>query len=445
LTSADGETTEDYQYKFGTSMSSPVAAGTAALITQYFKEGRHIGGEPSSSGIKPSAALLKACLISSTVDDFVNYPIPDNKVGWGRICVDSVLYFSGEENKLFVDDFTGGIQTGDEITYYVDLGAGSWPLRVTLVWTDPPAEMSAGRKLVNDLDLEAISPSGGIYRGNVFTRGYSKKYGNPDVLNVEECLRIREPETGRWTIKVKGTNAPQGPQPYALVITGVMSVEDYRLEPCGVEIEDESGNGNRLFDPGESATVYPCIVNRGEYPSPEATLQIHSSDSMLVFRNPDFVNYNSLEPGDASSGNGFEAELSDKASIGQEISFTGVLGFSGDTITDTVGYSFFVGTSGIDEPDSPAYRLECPQVIIGSGEDIELELLRPRKVKMILFDACGRRIRVLADGNYLQAGRHSFSISEEIPPGVYFLRFEAGRYRDRRKLINMKHPFSTVD
>jgi len=52
----------------GTSMATPITAGSLALIRQYYVEGYHVkGARNMSNGINPSAALLKATVIASSV------------------------------------------------------------------------------------------------------------------------------------------------------------------------------------------------------------------------------------------------------------------------------------------------------------------------------------------------------------------------------------------
>lgn len=224
LKSADGASQENYKDRAGTSMSSPAVAGACGLIVQYLREGWYPSGAPSSAdSIEPSCALLRAMLINSTIADFAFNPIPDPKIGWGRVCLDSVLYFAGEENQLYLNDNPLGIGTGDEAVYNLEVKGKDWPLRITLVWTDPPAELAAAKKIVNDLDLQAVAPSGEVYKGNVFASNFSNKGGSADETNVEECLRVKNPEEGNWRVSVIGTNVPQGPQPFALVLTGVIS------------------------------------------------------------------------------------------------------------------------------------------------------------------------------------------------------------------------------
>jgi subtilisin family serine protease len=53
--------------KSGTSMATPVTAGTAAMVRQYFEEGWHITGKRNTSqGFNPRASLVKAVLLNGT-------------------------------------------------------------------------------------------------------------------------------------------------------------------------------------------------------------------------------------------------------------------------------------------------------------------------------------------------------------------------------------------
>ena len=87
----------------------------------------------------------------------------------------------------------------------------SEPLRVTLVWSDYPGAPFAGVTLVNNLDLTVTGP-GGTYYGN----------GAPDNRNNVEQVELVSPSVGQYTITINGTNIPQGPQPFALVISGAL-------------------------------------------------------------------------------------------------------------------------------------------------------------------------------------------------------------------------------
>jgi hypothetical protein len=100
----------------------------------------------------------------------------------------------------------------------------SEPLKITLVWTDPPAEGSAGKALVNDLNLVVTSPGGReIYRGNAnFVKGFSQPQTTPvaDDPNNVEMVIVKDPEPGAWTARVEGRAVHIGRQGYALVASG---------------------------------------------------------------------------------------------------------------------------------------------------------------------------------------------------------------------------------
>lgn len=87
-------------------------------------------------------------------------------------------------------------------------------LKVTLVWTDPPASPAAGISLVNNLDLTVVDAAS----GEVFC---PNNLGRPDAVNNVEQVIVPVPSAGRsFLIHVAGTLVPQGPQEYALVISG---------------------------------------------------------------------------------------------------------------------------------------------------------------------------------------------------------------------------------
>jgi len=221
VTSVNGFGDTGYSVMDGTSMASPSAAGSAVLVRQYFVEGWYPSGaiNPADS-LLPSAALLKAVLINGADRNITGYTVPDNNVGWGRIDLDSVLYFAGDAKELAVVDEAVGLATGQYVEYTYNVASGSAPLRFALVWSDYPGAGGAGIKLVNNLDLTVTAPNNDQYKGNVYVGGQSTTGGSYDTLNVEECVRVDVPQAGNWTVRVSGVNIPYGPQPFALVVTG---------------------------------------------------------------------------------------------------------------------------------------------------------------------------------------------------------------------------------
>ncbi len=220
VSSANGSGTTGYASLSGTSMASPNLAGSATLVRQYFTDGWYPTGAPvAANEFTPSAALLRAMMINSAIDDFGAFNVPDNNIGWGRILSDNVLFFPGDTRRTVVLDENDGVATGEAREYEIFVSDTSQDLKVTLVWTDMPSTPAAAINLVNDLDLE-VDEGANTYLGNVWSGGQSTTGGTKDSRNVEECVRRATPVAGTYTIRVEGANVPFGPQPYAIVVSG---------------------------------------------------------------------------------------------------------------------------------------------------------------------------------------------------------------------------------
>ncbi len=207
----------------GTSMASPGATGLTALIRQYYADGWYpTGGEVSTNGFTPSAALLKATLVNSAVSMANTTAIPANCQGWGRILLENALFFTGQTRKLWAKDDAAPFATGstnEDRTYSFAVTAGE-PLKVTLAWTDFPSTPAASVNLNNDLDLRVTGPTGTLWLGNVFSGGVSAAGGAADRRNTLEQVLLASPAAGTYTVTARSFNVPNGPQPFALVVTG---------------------------------------------------------------------------------------------------------------------------------------------------------------------------------------------------------------------------------
>ncbi len=210
-----------YKYMFGTSMATPLVAGAAALVRNFY--GVHHG---LSAG-QISAALVKATLIN-TADDLLDenndgindnaLPIPNPHEGWGRVNLDRAT----NGRQLFWQ--SSGVATGASETHQITATNGLQALKATLVWADPPGDTAAATQLVNDLDLTVTAPDGTVYHGNVFSGGWSQSGGSADRLNNVENVYVQNPMDGVWTVTVSGYNVPfnsGAPNPFALVVDPV--------------------------------------------------------------------------------------------------------------------------------------------------------------------------------------------------------------------------------
>jgi hypothetical protein len=207
-------------------MATPSANGALVLIRQYFQDGWYPLGRPRAANIlDPSAALMRAMAVCSGDSGISGYVPPENNAGFGRLDLDSVLYFDTlgtDSRKLGAVDDRNGYATGQYVEYAVNVEDSTLSLRCALAWVDTAAALQANPTLVNDLNLELEDPSGTTYRGNRMSGWRSTP--NPsswDDRNVEEIARIVNPRRGEWRIRVRFNNTPQGSRVwFGLVVTG---------------------------------------------------------------------------------------------------------------------------------------------------------------------------------------------------------------------------------
>ncbi len=212
----------------GTSMAAPAIAGTAALARQYFEDGYYPSGfAESDDGFTPSGTLLKAVLLNSAVDMTGISGFPSNQEGWGRVLLDNALHFDGDNRDLIIHDVrnasNNAMSTSDEYELSFTVDSTSEPLKATLVWHDAPASPNSSFTPVNNLDLELVMPSSDVLIGNNIVNGLSAIGGVADEINNVEMIMLPAAGTGEYTLRVKGTEINQGPQGYAIVITGDVS------------------------------------------------------------------------------------------------------------------------------------------------------------------------------------------------------------------------------
>jgi hypothetical protein len=225
----------------GTSMACPAVAGGALLVREYFERGYFPTGSPwASNRIVPTGALVKAVLVNSSVDMPGEPGYPSDREGWGRILLDDALQFPGDARRLWLRDVRHdrGLSTGGAREWSFVVTSSDEPLAITLAFTDWPASVSAQLAPVNDLDLEVEGPDG-LFLGNRFdpSLGHSIPGGSADPLNNVERVIREDPTPGTWTVRVRGTDVPMGPQGFAVVanggLGGLRRISDLAPDPDG--------------------------------------------------------------------------------------------------------------------------------------------------------------------------------------------------------------------
>lgn len=229
---------ENYLFQGGTSQAGPHVSGACAVFVQWYRE--------TQGGLTPSPALVKAALINSAVDMTSaevpvdtddeeagtmlvvggTPPVPNGDEGWGRCDVAALV--AGERRFNFTEQ-GAGLKTGAVSEKRLIVGSDD-ALKVTLAYTDVPGLPAAIPALVNDLDLELVSPDGRVFRGNAFLDGESvADTAEGDRINNVEGVLISNPAAGEWILRVRAqrvvqdvhgkTNIPPE-QDFALVVSG---------------------------------------------------------------------------------------------------------------------------------------------------------------------------------------------------------------------------------
>ena len=288
----------------GTSAAAPFVSGIAALMYQKFRD---TTGEPLDKHSMRNSTV-KALMIHTAMDmedspeahfspnpdlqmahhdSAMHYTPygkgPDFATGWGRIDGTAALGMISDYDSLkkrFARFREIEIGDGFEKRWTTIVSKGRPHLRVTLVWDDAPGEKKwatskffyKARKLVNDLDLYLISPSGQYYypwrldplptncmdsTGNYsfFMTGFENIHesdvhdayngcsvGNLigeecfDHLNNVEVVDVDNPEPGKWQIVVMGRrvedgNSADGNAQVATLVSDSALSDDER---CGV-------------------------------------------------------------------------------------------------------------------------------------------------------------------------------------------------------------------
>ncbi len=140
----------------GTSFATPLAAGAAGLLGQWYRN--------THNNVAPSPAMKKAMIINSALDiqggwyqpdEYTTITvdhIPSDYQGWGKVDLRRSFpaagtWFALDQSVLFT---TSG---GSPWIGHFRRGSVGRPVRVTLVWTDAPGSPGSNHPMVNDLDL----------------------------------------------------------------------------------------------------------------------------------------------------------------------------------------------------------------------------------------------------------------------------------------------------
>ncbi len=191
--------TSSYQALSGTSMASPGACGSTALLLQCWRA--------QYGGADPSPAMIKALLINTTLD--LEAPGPGFETGYGLLQIVPALDTVRAGNHA-----ESSIAQGALRRFPVIVPASAEYVRVTLAWSDPPASALAPVVLVNDLDLRLIAPDNRVFLPWVLDPNNPANPATtnaPDRLNNVEQVWAPNVMGGTWFAEVRGFAIALGP------------------------------------------------------------------------------------------------------------------------------------------------------------------------------------------------------------------------------------------
>jgi hypothetical protein len=278
-----GETQNAYVVKCGTSMATPVVAGSTGLLIEQWRSTR-------GAGTTPLPHTVKAILVHTSTD--LGNAGPDYSFGWGALDAQAAV-------DLVIADDTASLIHVDQVDvgdtdFYIFSSAGIGNVQVTLAWDDPSATRLAATTLINDLDLRLTDPDGVVYQPLILdpaNPASAATNGNDATNNVE--MVIGNAKAGMWTVSIASTSVPQGPQQYTLITPEdanqppTCDADGPYTEECQGAITVISLNGTGSSDPEGDPLTYDWTTDcpGGSFDddtSPTPTLSVDSSNGCNV-------------------------------------------------------------------------------------------------------------------------------------------------------------------
>jgi hypothetical protein len=224
---------------YGTSLSAPIVAGNAALVRQYFEEGK-LPCTWDNCKFIPSGSLVKAVLLNSArpikqvqvskpwlnklVLEAVNEY--DSNQGMGLLTLDNTLPIPGYNKiKAIVRN---DISIKYQETHDIYIMTTPWKCRntsyrhefsATLTWYDPAGATSCTKCLLNDLDIrvDGITRAGQLISDKTyFPNGLTSKDSNNNV----ERIRFNMQGTRRYRIRIKAANLSTASAKFSMIASG---------------------------------------------------------------------------------------------------------------------------------------------------------------------------------------------------------------------------------
>ncbi len=224
-----------FQRGSGTSAACPAIAGIFAQLSQAYKE--------NNDDAVPESGLIKAAILN-TAEDLGN-PGPDFRFGWGR--ANALKAARIIEDKRYMSD---NMEQGLNQTHLITVPENVSELRIMTYWTDLEGSPNSALALVNDINMQVVSPSGDVYNPWILdptpdpTALNTEAIRGIDNLNNMEQVTLGQPVAGEYMVNLDGFSIPQGPQKYYVLYDFIFD-----------EVELTYPLGGEGFVPGETEII----------------------------------------------------------------------------------------------------------------------------------------------------------------------------------------------
>lgn len=240
-----------YNTKCGTSMASPTVCGISALVIQSYR-----AKYPSRPDFRNST--LRALLAHTAAE--LGRPGPDYQFGYGSVRAKDAIDHVGTGSMT-----EGSVGDGGSSIILVEVEPGQPLFKATLAWDDAPATPNVAVALVNQLDLVVTDPGGARHfpwtLNPADPSADAERAAENTIDNIEQVF-VENPIPGTWTVEVRGTSIPEGPQPFSVVATPDLTSSFISIV---------SGPGD-LAAPGEPITIGVSIDFTGQALDPGSAI-----------------------------------------------------------------------------------------------------------------------------------------------------------------------------